>query len=133
MLILRYFAGLMVWTTIFVVNVGLIGCTLYSYYLAGRLSAVSHDYVMLPENPTDIQAAAARFIHSLPPVPIVPSDACLITELLCLISRWHICLAANLPASLASETVPGRLLLPAVALIKKDTWLSLATPEPPND
>jgi hypothetical protein len=39
MLILRYFAGIMVWLTIIAVNLGLTGCTLYAYNMAGMLSA----------------------------------------------------------------------------------------------
>jgi len=43
MLILRYFAGLMAWATIAIVNLGLLGCTLYCYYLSGRLATVGID------------------------------------------------------------------------------------------
>jgi preprotein translocase subunit SecY len=38
MLVLRYFAGFMVWATIAVVNAGLVGCTLYAYNTAGMLT-----------------------------------------------------------------------------------------------
>lgn len=38
MLILRYLAGLMVWITIAVVDLALIGCTLYAYNMAGMLT-----------------------------------------------------------------------------------------------
>jgi hypothetical protein len=41
MLILRYFAGVMAWVTIAAVNAGLAACTLYCWYLSGKLSAVS--------------------------------------------------------------------------------------------
>jgi hypothetical protein len=38
MAILRFFAGLMVWLTIALVNAALAGCTLYAYNLSGLLS-----------------------------------------------------------------------------------------------
>ncbi|GBF99304.1 choline transporter-like [Raphidocelis subcapitata] len=38
MLVLRYFAGVMAWATIAIVNAGLVACTLYAYHLAGKLS-----------------------------------------------------------------------------------------------
>jgi hypothetical protein len=38
MLILRYFAGFMVWATIAVVNAALVGCTLFAYNTAGMLT-----------------------------------------------------------------------------------------------
>lgn len=38
MLILRYFAGVMVWATIAIVNAALVGCTLYAYNMSGLLS-----------------------------------------------------------------------------------------------
>lgn len=38
MLVLRYFAGFMVWATIAVVNAGLVGCTLFAYNTAGMLT-----------------------------------------------------------------------------------------------
>lgn len=41
MLVLRYFAGVMAWATIVIVNLALGGCTLYSYHLAGKLATVS--------------------------------------------------------------------------------------------
>ena len=40
MLFLRYFAGLVAWATILLVNAALAGCTLYAYYLSGKLAAV---------------------------------------------------------------------------------------------
>lgn len=38
MLILRLFAGVMVWLTIITVDLALLGCTLYAYNMAGLLS-----------------------------------------------------------------------------------------------
>jgi hypothetical protein len=38
MLILRYFAGVMAWVSIIVVNVALLGCTLCAYNMAGLLT-----------------------------------------------------------------------------------------------
>ncbi|KAI8472764.1 MAG: plasma-membrane choline transporter-domain-containing protein [Monoraphidium minutum] len=39
MLVLRFFAGIMAWATIAVVNAALAGCALYAWYLSGKLSA----------------------------------------------------------------------------------------------
>jgi hypothetical protein len=41
MLVLRFFAGVMAWATIAIVNAALVACTLYAYALAGKLSSVS--------------------------------------------------------------------------------------------
>lgn len=40
MLVLRFFAGLMAWATIFLVNAALVGCTLYCWFLSGKLGGV---------------------------------------------------------------------------------------------
>lgn len=63
MMILRYFAGVMVWVTIVTVNLALLGCTLYAYNMSGKLSQAGQwgaslaAQLPMGSDPTGAQAA----------------------------------------------------------------------------
>mmetsp|Transcript_11641 Transcript_11641/g.31727 ORF Transcript_11641/g.31727 Transcript_11641/m.31727 type:complete len:793 (-) Transcript_11641:1356-3734(-) len=118
MVVLRYLAGVMVWLTIFAVNLFLVGVTLYSFSLAGLLGnngfadAVSDN---LPEigDPTQLERDTWKAIAIASAV--VTGIVILITLLM--ISRLRIAIACIKVTSQAVGAMPSILFFPLLPFI----------------
>uniref|UniRef100_A0A7S0RW54 Choline transporter-like protein n=1 Tax=Chlamydomonas leiostraca TaxID=1034604 RepID=A0A7S0RW54_9CHLO len=117
MLILRYFAGVMAWLTIILVNVALIGFTLYCFVMAGLLGSDEFRGQVasaLPNvDPTEVERNQWKWIGIA--AAVVAGIIFLITLLM--ISRIRVAIACIKVASQAVGSMPSILLFPLLPFV----------------
>lgn len=118
MLILRYFAGFMVWCTVLLVNLALLAITLYCFSLAGLLGSSTWAESLKAElgsfgNPTAVDENTWMWIAI---TAAVVAGLVLILTLL-MFSRIRIAVACIKVASQAVGTMPSILLFPLVPFV----------------